>query len=118
MDSRVIYAIQHNETKRMYIGITRNVNRRYLNHIYALRAGKHTIEDMQSDFNKYGENYSLFILEEVKEPEEADKEYEYMKEYQSYVRGIGYNYKDKVFAEKSVDVPLKPGKPEKIGGKT
>ena len=107
---RFIYAIQHNESKRMYIGITRNVKRRYLNHIYALRSGKHSIEDMQKDFDEYGENYTLFVLEDL------DKEYEYMREYQTYVRGIGYNYKDKVFAEKSVNIPLIVGKPERTKG--
>lgn len=118
MNPKIIYAIQHNKTKRIYIGSTRDVDKRYRNHIYQLRKGNHSIEDMQKDFDEFGEDYSLHILDEITTPEERAKEYRYMEEYQSYVRGVGYNYKDKVFAEKSVDIPLRPGRPEKIGGKT
>lgn len=94
---RRIYAIQHNVTKRMYIGSSSNLNVRYQTHLNALRRGKHPVEDMQEDFDKYGEDYSLFILDTVFEWDERKKEYEHMKEHQSYIRGKGYNYKDRVF---------------------
>ena len=32
-----------------------------------LRNGKHSVEDMQDDFIKYGEDYSFFILDEIQE---------------------------------------------------
>lgn len=95
---RTIYAIQHNETKRIYIGSTKNVETRYQSHIGALRRGKHTVEDMQEDFDKYGENYSLFILEEIKEFKDKIKEYEWMRKYKTMERSTGYNYKDKASA--------------------
>ncbi len=110
---RKIYAIQHNVTKRMYIGSTKNVDSRYLNHIYKLRAGKHPVEDMQEDFIKYGEDYSLFVLEEITEYQDRMREFEWMHKYNTITRGIGYNYKDQ--GREAVCLkntpPYKEGKP-------
>ena len=94
---RKIYAIKHNKTGRTYIGSSSNVDRRLKNHISALRRGSHIVEDMQDDFNKYGEDYTFSILEEIFEHKDRKKEYEWMKKYQSNVRGIGYNYKDSMW---------------------
>lgn len=111
---RKIYAIQHNVTKRIYIGSTKNVDSRYLNHIYKLRGGKHHIEDMQKDFDEYGEDYSLFVLEEITEWAERIKEYEWMRKYNSFERGVGYNYMDqgKEMACIRNTPPYKKGLPE------
>jgi len=108
-----IYAIQHEATKRVYIGISKNAKNRYLAHMYALRAGRHAVEDMQDDYDKYGEEYSLYILEKV-EYEDYDREYEWMEKYKSYIRGIGYNYNDAGFRRNQVPqtIPLKNGLPE------
>ena len=73
---RKVYAIQHNTTKRIYIGSSVDVEARYMNHMYQLRAGKHIVEDMQDDFINYGEDYSLFILYEITEHKDRFKEYE------------------------------------------
>lgn len=73
---RQVYAIQHNITKKIYIGSSSNVTDRYWNHIYRLRKGKHQNIDMQRDFDEYGENYSLFILDTISNYSERDKEYE------------------------------------------
>lgn len=91
---RVIYMITHNITKRMYIGSTGKFNARMKIHLNALRSGRCRIEDMQNDFNTYGENYTIEILDEIKTIKSFRKEYEYMDLYRSRVRGIGYNYKD------------------------
>lgn len=112
---RKIYAIQHNKTKRMYIGSSKDVQSRYKAHIYKLKAGKHPVEDMQSDYDEYGENYSVFILEEITERSERYKEYEWMLKYNTLERGNGYNYKDhftKRFYLKDAEVfPFKEGFP-------
>lgn len=63
---RIIYAIQHNVTKRIYVGSSANVENRYWNHMNNLRNHKHNIEDMQSDYDNYGEDYSLYLLVAVK----------------------------------------------------
>lgn len=91
---RVVYMITHNVTKKMYIGSTGRFNRRIRNHFNRLRAGKCPIEDMQKDFDVYGNNYTVKILDEIKSSESFRKEYDYMDLYRSRVRGIGYNYKD------------------------
>ena len=111
-----IYAIQHNVTKKIYIGISWKPEQRYLNHISKLRNGKHTVEDMQKDFDEYGEDFSFFIIDEITNFEDRKKEYQWMQKYKSNIRGIGYNYKEK---EKAVlyskyDVPYKDGLPEPL----
>ena len=58
---RTVYAIQHNITKRIYVGSSNDIESRYWSHMSALSNHRHNVEDMQSDFDKYGENYSLFI---------------------------------------------------------
>ena len=110
---RKVYAIQHNITKKIYIGSSRDVENRYMSHMWMLRRNAHSVPDMQNDFNEYGENYSLFILDEEKDITEANKEYQWMKKYNTLVEGVGYNYKDriaKILANK-LPVPLKDGVP-------
>lgn len=113
---RKIYAIQHNVTKRIYIGSSKNPSERYLNHINRLKNGKHTVEDMQKDFDEYGEDFSLFIIDEITTFQDRKKEYEWMKKYKSNIRGIGYNYKDheKKVLHSKYDVPYKEGLPEPL----
>ena len=94
---RKVYAIRHNVTNRVYIGSSYHVDHRFKSHLYKLRAHKHHVEDMQEDFDKYGEDYTLTILDDIAWRSEKDKEYEWMKKYQSHIRGIGYNYKDHSF---------------------
>lgn len=91
---RKVYAIRHNVTGRMYIGSSWDVERRYRNHINLLRQGKHTVEDMQKDFDEYGDNYSFSILDVIRNFEDRNKEYEWMQRFNTFVRGVGYNYKD------------------------
>ena len=110
---RKVYAIQHNVTKRLYIGSSKNVEIRYMSHIYQLRKGNHPIEDMQADFNEYGEDFSLFVLEEFASFAERRVEYKWMEKYQSHIRGKGYNYKDPAMKQRErTVVPITPGLPE------
>lgn len=91
---RQVYVITHNVTKKMYVGSSGKLKDRISNHMYALRAGKHPVEDMQKDFNEFGEDYTVEILDEINSIDEAGKEYEWMNKFQSNIRGVGYNYKD------------------------
>lgn len=108
---RTVYAIQHNITKRIYVGSSKDIEKRYWGHMSALRNHKHNVEDMQSDFDEYGEDYSLFVLDEIKEFSERTKEYEWMGRLKSNIRGIGYNYKDLAKTFKK-PLPLKSGIPQ------
>lgn len=58
------------------------------------------MEDMQKDFNEFGENYTVEILGEIKSREENGKEFEWMEKLQTYNREIGYNYKDQTAPHK------------------
>lgn len=60
---KVIYAIQHNVTKRIYVGCSLHYEKRIREHICHLRNGKHTNKELQKDFDLYGESYSYFIIE-------------------------------------------------------
>lgn len=91
---RKVYAIQHNVTGRIYIGSSFKAEKRYHNHMCRLRHGKHHIEDMQKDFDQFGENYSFTILDVIRDFKERNKEYEWMQRFNTFVRGVGYNYKD------------------------
>ena len=108
---RKVYAIQHNVTKKIYVGSSKNVDNRYKQHINALRRGDHYIEDMQSDFDKYGEDYSVFILDEIVRFADRGKEHKWMVELKTYIRGKGYNYKDKSFQNMESKTPYKEGIP-------
>lgn len=110
---RKVYAIQHNVTKRIYVGSSKNVEGRYWAHIYALRNGSHPVDDLQNDFNQYGEDFSLFVLDEIRTYEEKFKEYDWMDKYQSHIRGLGYNYKDVAFRKTNGrnKLPIKVGLP-------
>lgn len=88
-----VYMIRHNITGRMYIGKSQDVTKRTHQHLQKLRYGKHPVEDMQSDFDRYGDNFSIFIIGEM-DNSHPYLETETMDKYQSTVRGVGYNYKD------------------------
>ena len=91
---RQVYVIKHNVTNKMYVGSSGKLKDRIANHMYLLRAGNHPVEDMQKDFNEFGEDYTVEILDEINSIDESNKEYEWMNKLQSNIRGTGYNYKD------------------------
>ena len=101
-----IYKLECIQTGRVYIGKTYSPERRHKHHLFMLRAKKHVIEEMQADFDKYGESSFVFtVLETVKrEPvngqalfSDALREKQTMLEYRSYLPEFGYNYKDRYF---------------------
>lgn len=91
---RQVYAIKHNITNHIYIGSSSNVTVRVRKHLGDLRRHKHTVEDMQADFDQYGEDYTVTILDDINVYSDKDKEYEWMLKLSTNVRGVGYNYKD------------------------
>lgn len=91
---RVIYKITHTVTKRVYIGSTGRFERRIALHMNALRSGRHTVADMQQDYNNYGDHFTVEIVGHIQNISESKKEYEVMDACKSRVRGLGYNYND------------------------
>lgn len=100
-----IYAIQNRVNQKIYIGCTENPKNRFKQHLSLLRHGRHTIEDMQEDYNKYGDVFDLFLLEENIHYCDEHIEYKYMKEYRSCEREYGYNYKDYIATRINFDKP-------------
>ncbi|HEL2592474.1 TPA: GIY-YIG nuclease family protein [Streptococcus suis] len=63
-----IYRIECRATNRRYYGQSMSINRRFDDHKYKLRHNQHYSEEMQSDFNKYGEcSFSFVVIEEVQD---------------------------------------------------
>ena len=93
---RVIYSIKCNKTGKEYIGRTENFESRVKRHMSLLRNGKHSIEDMQNDFDEYGD-FTVTILEEITDFKDRKREYELIESHKSYLRENGYNYKDTTF---------------------
>lgn len=94
---KVVYAITNTATGKAYIGMTENYDRRIKYHMSRLKNGKHFVEDMQSDFNKYGDFFVTSILEEVTNRKQRRREFELIESHKTYLREIGYNYKDRIF---------------------
>jgi group I intron endonuclease len=94
---KVVYLIKDAVTGKEYIGMTENYDRRVKYHMSRLKNGKHFVEDMQSDFNKHGDCFTVSILEEVNDRRQRKREFELIESHKSYIRGNGYNYKDRIF---------------------
>ena len=94
---RIIYSIKNNVTGKEYIGRTQDLDKRIKSHMATLRSGKHVVEDMQSDFDKYGDAFTITVLEEITEFAKNKREYELIESHESYIRDKGYNYNDTTF---------------------
>ena len=92
---RKVYAFRHNDTGRVYVGSSVDVKKRMAQHRSNLRCHRHNVEDLQADYDKYGDNINVIILDEIKDESEDYKEYDWMRVYGTRERGKGYNYKDK-----------------------
>ncbi len=57
-----IYTITCVPNNKIYVGHTENSGNRAAKHINLLRTNKHYIEELQKDWNKYGENSFLFDM--------------------------------------------------------
>ena len=116
---QVVYAMQHRVTKKIYIGLTSNLASRYRSHMSLLRKNKHHSKLMQKEYNEYGGEYDVFILDKVEKYTERCKEREWMQYYQTKDKHYGYNTQGGCCTE-GHELPLKEGKPERLcesGGK-
>lgn len=93
---RKVYLIRHKNTGRIYIGSSCKPEKRYLTHMYHLKSGTHPVGDMQKDFDDYGSNFTFTLIDTISDSSEALKEYQWMNNFRSHIRGVGYNYKDNV----------------------
>ncbi|MBP5720398.1 MAG: GIY-YIG nuclease family protein [Bacteroidales bacterium] len=91
---RVVYALRHNPTGRVYVGSTYDLTMRVYQHIYKLRNGTHPIENMQRDFYQHGEDYTLYILDTLRDYCDNRKEFMWMDILDTRNQDVGYNYSD------------------------
>lgn len=116
MSKYKVYAIQHKGTGRIYVGsTTQEITERFMQHIWALRRGKHSIELMQDDFDKYGEDYDFFDLGEYNSFIDnhfvgRQEEHNFMDKYGTDNPAVGYNYNDPYFRKKR-QFNIKNGEP-------
>lgn len=97
---RKVYALLNTVTKRIYIGSSSNVELRLRSHFSSLKCGKHSVEEMQQDYDEYGNHFKLFILGEIKTYDHKKDEYIWMTKLHTNDRKYGYNYKDRYFTNR------------------
>jgi len=67
-----IYGIRNSVNGKIYIGQTKDINKRMTRHRSRLRKNKHFNKPLQEDFNKYG--YNNFTLENIEKIEDGNRE--------------------------------------------
>ena len=90
-----IYCIKNLINGKVYIGKTNDLQSRWKNHLFVLRANTHSNKHLQTAFNKYGEsNFEFIILlsfDYFDNDELNQLEIQYIQEYKSYINTFGYN---------------------------
>lgn len=89
-----VYRIVNNVNDKLYIGSSIHVDRRFAEHIWALRRNKHGNIHLQRAWNAYGEESFEFELIELVEDSEdllIQREQYWIDYYRAYDINIGYN---------------------------
>lgn len=87
-----IYCIENTINSKKYIGLSRDINRRWIEHRSELNRGDHVNQYLQSAWNKYGEDAFKFYVVELCVPENlSDRECYYIGEYHTLSHEDGYN---------------------------
>lgn len=97
-----IYIIKNNITKECYIGQSKHIRHRILDHKYRLKQNKHIYKNgeptlLQKAWNKYGEENFVFDYLEICNEEDLNEREEYWIDYYKSNRakhGSGYNLND------------------------
>jgi len=88
-----IYAIKCKKNNKIYIGLSCDFEQRMYSHFCTLNNGKHTNEQLQKDYNRYGEeSFEIYIIEEDLPFERCrETEQAYICEYRTRDSKYGYN---------------------------
>lgn len=87
-----VYEIKNIKNGKRYIGSSKDIYRRWLDHQSALKRNGHHSSHLQSSWNKYGEDVFAFsIVEECGLDERFDYEQKWMDYYKTYDPQYGYN---------------------------
>ena len=91
-----IYLIENKTQNKFYVGSSADIDRRLYDHFAALKSNRHTVKEMQEDYNK-GDTFTsrtLKVLDSRVKNYLLDEEDKYIKEYSK--KGTMYN---KVYSE-------------------
>ena len=87
-----IYCIENTVNNKKYIGLSRDIERRWIEHRSALNRGDHINQYLQSAWNLYGEDAFAFYAVELCEPKDlSNRECYYINEYHTLSHDNGYN---------------------------
>lgn len=87
---KYIYKIENTVNNKVYIGQTKDVNQRFMQHRTGLKNNKHENPYLQSAWNKYGEsNFSFEVIDEGENYNQLEKYY--IEKYKSSDNNYGYN---------------------------
>lgn len=87
-----IYCIENTIDHKKYIGLSRNIEERWYNHCYHLRAGTHINTYLQNAYNKYGADaFTFYILEQCNEDQLEERERYYIESLETMTNQHGYN---------------------------
>lgn len=88
---KTIYAMQHNVTKKIYVGSCNRAESRIKKHMHDLLRGSHTNKHLQRDFDKYGMEFSFYKLAEVDSSSVFTQERNWQNALRSNEPKTGYN---------------------------
>lgn len=90
-----IYCIEHIESRKKYIGKSKNIEVRFKQHVYHIKKGTHRNRYLQSAIIKHGlDAFKFYILEDIgclNEDVARNRELYWMDFYNSYDESFGYN---------------------------
>lgn len=92
---RIVYAIRHEPTGKVYVGSTSRLPERLSAHLTALKGGYHSNEAMQKDCAERGFSYSVFVLDLISTFQDRNKEYLWIDALGSRNPTRGYNAGDR-----------------------
>jgi group I intron endonuclease len=102
-----VYLIECYATNKVYVGSSGAMRKRKVQHLWLLRAGRHSSKRLQADFDLHGESAFAFkTLRVVSEGCLLSAEQEFIDQYDAANPDKGYNMS--AFAGKGTGAPKKP----------
>lgn len=87
-----IYCIENILNNKKYIGMSRDIKRRWCEHKTELKNKTHANQYLQASWDKYGKkNFKFYVIELCDEENLSERECYYIKLYQTFSHENGYN---------------------------